>query len=138
MAWLRYIGGKLKSDFRYSIGIVYNTYPWPKLDDDAKAELGRLGDEILAVRAGYKGENLATLYDPDLMPGRLRQTHLNLDKFVDSKYQPKGFSSERERIEALLAHYEALVTELSIPLLASEPIKKKSPRKRSNNFSVEE
>src|SRR3546814_15961209 len=34
MSWLSHIGGKLKSDPRYSIGLVYNTFPWP----DATAE----------------------------------------------------------------------------------------------------
>ena len=29
MAWLRHIGGRLKSDYRYSIGLVYNTFPMP-------------------------------------------------------------------------------------------------------------
>ena len=29
MAWLRHIGGRLKSDYRYSIGLVYNTFPLP-------------------------------------------------------------------------------------------------------------
>ena len=29
MAWLRHIGGRLKSDYRYSIGLVYNTFPTP-------------------------------------------------------------------------------------------------------------
>ena len=27
MAWLRHVGGRLKSDYRYSIGLVYNTFP---------------------------------------------------------------------------------------------------------------
>jgi hypothetical protein len=30
-AWMRYISGKLKSDYRYSAGIAYNNYPWPSL-----------------------------------------------------------------------------------------------------------
>jgi hypothetical protein len=29
MSWLRHIGGRLKSDYRYSIGLVYNTFPLP-------------------------------------------------------------------------------------------------------------
>ena len=29
MAWLRHVGGRLKSDYRYSIGLVYNTFPTP-------------------------------------------------------------------------------------------------------------
>ena len=30
MAWLRYIGGRLKSDYSYSASVlVYNTFPMP-------------------------------------------------------------------------------------------------------------
>jgi N-6 DNA Methylase len=29
MAWMRYVCGRLKSDFRYSNTIVYNNFPWP-------------------------------------------------------------------------------------------------------------
>src|SRR5262249_12621984 len=36
MAWLRNIGGRLESRYRYSIGIVYNPFPWPQLDEPAK------------------------------------------------------------------------------------------------------
>ena len=46
MAWLRHIGGRLKSDYRYSIGLVYNTFPVPpegadlsKLESPAQAVL---------------------------------------------------------------------------------------------------
>ncbi|MDR2186950.1 MAG: hypothetical protein LBE62_02730 [Azonexus sp.] len=28
-AWMRAVGGRLKSDYQYSISIIYNNYPWP-------------------------------------------------------------------------------------------------------------
>lgn len=31
MAWVRYVAGRLKSDYRYSSQIVYNNFPWPEL-----------------------------------------------------------------------------------------------------------
>ena len=31
MAWMRYVCGRLKSDFRYSNTIVYNNFPWPNI-----------------------------------------------------------------------------------------------------------
>jgi hypothetical protein len=51
MAWLRAFGGRLKSDYRHTIGVVYNTYPWPDLDDKAKAKLTQTGQAILDARA---------------------------------------------------------------------------------------
>ena len=30
MAWVKSVGGRLKSDFRYSASIIYNNYPWPE------------------------------------------------------------------------------------------------------------
>ncbi len=29
MAWVRYVAGRLKSDYLYSAKLVYNNYPWP-------------------------------------------------------------------------------------------------------------
>ncbi|MBZ4184795.1 hypothetical protein K7B09_00445 [Thermomonas sp. RSS23] len=31
MAWTRYTSGRLKSDFQYSVNIVYNNFPWPEV-----------------------------------------------------------------------------------------------------------
>jgi hypothetical protein len=39
MAWTRIVGGRLKSDFQYSVGINYNPFPWPQLDLAAKTKL---------------------------------------------------------------------------------------------------
>ena len=64
MAWLRYIGGRLKSDFRYSIGLVYNTFPLPPgfADADTSA-LEPLAQAVLDARAAYASATLADLYD---------------------------------------------------------------------------
>ena len=68
MAWLRHIGGRLKSDYRYSIGLVYNTFPLPKGD---LSKLDPLAQAVLDARAKHPGATLADLYDPDLMPADL-------------------------------------------------------------------
>lgn len=31
MTWLRAVGGRLKTDYRYSASLIYNTFPVPKL-----------------------------------------------------------------------------------------------------------
>lgn len=113
MSWLRHIGGRLKSDYRYSIGLVYNTFPLPAAADLSR--LDPLAQAVLDARAAHPGATLADLYDPDLMPAGLRRAHGALDRAVDRLYRPSGFASDRERVEHLFARYEAMAA----PLLAA-------------------
>ena len=124
MAWLRHIGGRLKSDYSYSVGLVYNTFPMPA----GQANLARLdprSQAVLNARANYPDAQLADLYDPDLMPTDLRRAHQALDRAVDRLYRRTGFASERERIEHLFALYEKMHT----PLVDAVPKKPKRKRK---------
>ena len=107
MAWLRHIGGRLKSDYRYSIGLVYNTFPTPPRDLDP-SKLEPLAQAVLDARAAHPTATLAELYDPDLMPPNLRRAHQALDRAVDRLYRPGGFASERERVEHLFMLYEKM------------------------------
>jgi hypothetical protein len=113
MAWLRNIGGRLKSDYRYSIGIVYNTFPWPDASETQKAKVRDLAQAVLDARAKHPKSTLADLYDPDTMPGDLHKAHQKLDAAVDSLYRRGGFSSDRERVEHLFMLYEKLAAPLS-------------------------
>jgi hypothetical protein len=108
MAWLRTCGGRLKSDYRYSIGLVYNTFPMPPVDDLSKLEPH--AQAILDARAKFPDATLAELYDPDIMPAELRRAHLANDKAVDKLYRKSGFASERERVEHLFMLYEKMTT----------------------------
>jgi hypothetical protein len=114
MAWLRNIGGRLKSDYRYSIGIVYNTFPWPEVSDAQKEKIRALAQGVLDARAKFPHSTLAALYDPDTMPPELRKAHHKLDDAVDALYKRGGFASDRERVEHLFMLYEKLAD----PLLA--------------------
>lgn len=108
MAWLRYIGGRMKNDPRYSIGMVYNTFPWPDLTSKAKAILTQTGQAILDALAAWPDATLADLYDPDTIPANLLKAHIANDKAVDRLYRKKLFESERERVEHLFMLYEQL------------------------------
>jgi hypothetical protein len=123
MAWLRNIGGRLESRYRYSAGIVYNNFPWPEASDAQKAKIRALAQAVLDARAKFPQATLADLYDPDSMPPELRKAHRALDVAVDSLYKRAGFASDRERVEHLFALYE----KLAAPLTASAG-KKKSRR----------
>ncbi|MDE0238357.1 MAG: class I SAM-dependent DNA methyltransferase [bacterium] len=110
MAWLRQTSGRLKSDYRYSIGIVYNTFPTPPGYTTASPQdfpnLEAAAQAVLDARGNHPGATLENLYDPDLMPPDLRRAHQRLDRETDRLYKRSGFSSERDRVEHLLALYE--------------------------------
>ena len=115
VSWVRYIGGRLKSDYRYSIGLVYNTFPLPPgfhTNSAGIAKLEPLAQAVLNARGAYPEATLADLYDPDLMPPNLRKAHQALDRAVDRLYRRNGFASERERVEYLLGLYEKMMEPL--------------------------
>ena len=111
MAWLRHIGGRLESRYRYSGGLVYNTFPWPSVRPSQQARIEALAQAVLDARALPKNatSTLADLYDPDTMPAELRKAHRDLDAAVDKLYHSRPFVSDRERVEHLFPLYEALV-----------------------------
>lgn len=105
-SWLNHIGGKLKSDPRYSSGIVYNTFPWPEASEVQKNSIRQLSDEVLAARSVHANATLADLYDPNTMPVNLRKAHQALDLAVDRLYRRASFSDDRARVEHLFGLYE--------------------------------
>ena len=78
MSWLRRIGGRLGSSHRYSIALVYNTFPLPPKNADL-SKLEPLAQAILNARTAHIGATLADPYDPDQMPPDLRRAHQGLE-----------------------------------------------------------
>jgi hypothetical protein len=112
MALLGHVGGRLKSDYRYSNALVYNTFPWPDASPAQRAKVEALAQAVLDARAAYPTSSLADLYDPDTMPADLRKAHAALDTAVDRLYRAAPFASDRDRVEHLFGRYEALVNPL--------------------------
>lgn len=112
MAWTAHIGGRLKSDYQYGIGLNYNTFPWPHVSEKLKADVEVLAQAVLDARAAWPMSSLADLYDPDTMPANLRKAHGALDTAVDRLYRNKPFDSDRDRVEHLFGLYEKLVNPL--------------------------
>jgi hypothetical protein len=113
MTWVKYVCGRLKSDFRYSNSIVYNNYPFPEdISQKLKSMVEKAAQNVLMTRGFFHDSNLAELYDPIKMPPELARAHQVLDKAVDACYRPKPFSNESERIEFLFDLYDQYTNQL--------------------------
>jgi len=111
-AWMRAVCGRMKSDYQYSAGIVYNNFPWPELTDQARTAIEAAAQGVLDARAKFLSATLADLYDPLTMPPELVKAHQALDRAVDAAYGKKGFASEAERVAFLFERYQQLVAPL--------------------------
>lgn len=103
--WLITVGGRLKSDPRYSATLVYNTFPFPKLTTAEKEELERLAQNLLNIRDENFDMTLGEMYNPETMPDELREAHHQLDLAVERIYRPEPFASDEERLEHLFKLY---------------------------------
>lgn len=108
MVWMKNIGGKLKTDYRYSPTLVYNNFPFPKISDEKKQEIELAAEKVLITREYYPEKTLAELYDPDKMPQDLREAHAKLDDIVESCYPGYPFASDEARLECLFKLYEKM------------------------------
>ena len=114
MAWVRTVCGRIKSDYRYSAGIVYNNFPWPTRTDKQSAFIEKAAQEVLDARDRYPGSSLADLYDPVTMPADLAKAHKGLDKAVDAAYGKTNFANEAERMAFLFERYQQITAPLDI------------------------
>ncbi|KJS38568.1 MAG: hypothetical protein VR74_05200 [Hyphomonas sp. BRH_c22] len=129
MAWVRTVAGRLKSDYSYA-PTVYNSFPWPAINDADKIALEKAAIGILDARKASPTASLADLYNSKLMPAMLRKAHQANDKLVERLYQKNGFKTERERIE----HLFALFIERQSPIEKASSAKSKTPKKPTEGY----
>ena len=109
-AWIHAVCGRIKSDFRYSINIVYNNFPWPSPTDEQRAKIEATAQAILDARALYPDCSLADLYDEIAMPPELRKAHQQNDRAVMQAYGFWGkLNSESECVAELMRMYQNLL-----------------------------
>lgn len=106
MTWMRNVAGRLKSDYRYSNSLVYNTFPWPEASKDQIGEISKLTQSVLDARAKYSSSSLAELYGVLTMPADLLKAHQALDNAVDKLYRVEKFESDTARMQYLLELYQ--------------------------------
>ncbi len=101
MDWLRIVGGRLKSDYRYSKDLVYNNFVMPEATAEGRLKVAMLARAVLDARALYPDSTPAELYDVTLMPIELRRAHRALDEFVDRLYRADSFADDEGEDRAL-------------------------------------
>ncbi len=110
MVWVKNVGGKLKTDYRYSAKLCYNTFPFPTLTEKQKETINQYVFPILEERAKYPQKTMAWLYNPDTMPAGLKKAHAELDFAIEQIYRYAPFNSDTERLEYLFKLYTDMTT----------------------------
>ena len=105
LVWVATVCGKLKTDFRYSNTLGWNTFPVPKLTEKNKADLTQCAENILLVREHHFPATIADLYNPEEMPKDLLYAHEQNDEVVERIYIGRRFSNNTERLETLFTLY---------------------------------
>jgi hypothetical protein len=105
LVWIGTVCGKLKTDFRYSNTLGWNTFPVPKLTEKNKEDLTRCAEEILLAREAHFPATIADLYDPEKMPADLRAAHDRNDETLERIYIGRRFRNDTERLEKLFELY---------------------------------
>ena len=122
LVWVSTVCGKLKTDFRYSNTLGWNTFPVPSLSEQNKADLARCAEDILLARESYWPATIADMYDPDRMDNEfpeVRAAHDRNDETLERIYIGRWFKNDTERLEKLFAMY----TEMTAAELAESGAK---------------
>jgi hypothetical protein len=121
-AWLRTIGGRIKSDLRFSGPMVYNTFPLPWLSDEQKGRIIEAGNSLIVARANHSQTSLADLYNPLAVPNDILSAHKAVDLAVDRAFTAHGRpSTVTDRMRILFPAYE----EMQGQLMKSAPVKRR-------------
>lgn len=110
MVWVKNVGGKLETRYRYSAKLCYNTFPFPTLTEKQKETINQYVFPILEERAKYPQKTMAWLYNPDTMPAGLKKAHAELDFAIEQIYRYAPFNSDTERLEYLFKLYTDMTT----------------------------
>ncbi len=105
LVWIATVCGKMKTDFRYSNTMGWNTFPVPKLTDKNREDLTRCAEDILLAREAHFPATIADLYNPETMPENLRHAHERNDEVLERIYIGRRFKNDTERVEKLFELY---------------------------------
>ncbi len=110
LVWVGTVCGKLKTDYRYSNTLGWNTFPVPTLTKKNIADLTRCAEDILLAREAHFPATIADLYDRERMPDNLRAAHDRNDEVLERIYIGRRFRNDTERLEKLFELYTRMTT----------------------------
>ncbi len=125
LVWIATVCGKIKTDFRYSNTLGWNTFPVPTLTDKNRVDLTRCAEDILLAREHHFPATIADLYDPENMPEDLRAAHERNDEVLERIYIGRRFKNDTERLEKLFDLYTKMTS-------TAAPAKAKKRKARAN------
>ncbi|MBN6774526.1 class I SAM-dependent DNA methyltransferase [Pseudomonas granadensis] len=111
LVWIATVCGKIKTDYRYSNTLGWNTFPVPLLTEQNKADLTACAEGILLAREAHFPATIADLYDPDNMPDNLRRAHERNDEVLERIYIGRRFRNDTERLEKLFDLYTKMTAD---------------------------
>ena len=115
LVWIGTVCGKLKTDFRYSNTLGWNTFPVPLLTAKNKSDLTACAENILLAREAHFPATIAELYVPVKMPDNLRAAHERNDEVLERIYIGRRFRNDTERLEKLFEMYSKAVASAEVP-----------------------
>jgi hypothetical protein len=122
LVWIAAICGKIKTDYRYSSTLGWNTFPLPKLTEKNKSDLSRCAENLLLIREAYFPLTISDLYDPEAMPDDLRAAHEKNDEIIERIYIGRKFKTDTERLEKLFELYTKMRSLPDRPTLAQHSV----------------
>ena len=109
ITWQRTVGGRMKSDLRFSNKIVWNTLPLPEVSDKQRAAIIAAGQGVMDARTEQPGVSLADMYNPLAMAPSLLKAHRALDRAVDQAFGArKALETNEERLAILFKRYQEM------------------------------
>lgn len=109
MIWVKLVSGRMRTDFSYSVGYSYNTFPFPVISERRISEINQCVFRILEEREKHPDKTLAELYDPDKMPSGLKEAHAANDEVIEKCYRSRPFDSDEQRLMYLFKLYEEMI-----------------------------
>lgn len=105
LVWIATVCGKIKTDYRYSNMLGWNTFPFPNPTEKNRQDLARTSEEILLAREAHFPATIADLYEAKNMPEDLRRAHDQNDEVLERIYIGRRFRNDTERLEKLFELY---------------------------------
>lgn len=110
LVWVATVCSRMRTDYRFTNTLAWNTFPIPVLTDKNKSDLTKCAEDILLAREMYYPATIADLYEPDSMPQNLRDAHDRNDEVLERIFIGRRFKNDTERLEKLFELYTKMTS----------------------------